>query len=263
MSDAPKQLPLDFADCTWSDLDERTRSDAVIILPVGSTEAHGPHLPLSTDVVISNAMAREAARRLRNDRRLAFVLPAVAYSVTEFARDFAGSISLRRETARALLEDIFRSLVAQGFGRICVANSHLEPGHVDTIVRAIESIKDETGVAIAFPDKRRRRWSTLLTEEFRSGACHAGQYEGSIVLAERPDLVRDDVRASLPYVDASLSTAIREGKSSFREAGGDLAYFGRPSEATADEGAATIAILATMLIAAIDETFPSDNGIRD
>jgi len=263
MSEHFDTLPIQFAECTWTDFDDAARQSAILILPVGSTEAHGPHLPLSTDVVISDAMAREAARELRAAGRLAFVLPAIAYSVTEFARDFTGSISIRPETARALAEDIFRSLLAQGFRRICVANSQLEPGHVDSIVAAIQSVSNDTGVQIAFPDKRRRRWASLLTEEFRSGACHAGQYEGSIVLNQRPDLVREAVRGGLPKVDVNLATAIREGKSSFVEIGGDQAYFGSPSAASAEEGARTIAILAEILITSIHETFELPDVVRD
>jgi creatinine amidohydrolase len=90
-----------------------------------------------------------------------------------------------------------------------------------------------------------------LTEEFQSGACHAGRYEGSIVMAERADLVRESVRRGLPANPASLSTAIREGKRTFEEAGGARAYFGWPADATAEEGRATIAALGAILADAV------------
>ena len=128
---------------------------------------------------------------------------------------------------------------------------------------AAAAVHAETGVAIAFPDKRRRRWSERLTDEFRSGACHAGQYETSLVLADRPDLVDDEARATLEPVEASLSTAIRDGKSTFRDAGGERAYFGRPADATPEEGAATFEALADMLVASIEETYHLGDRLRN
>ncbi|MGA0870338.1 MAG: creatininase family protein, partial [Planctomycetota bacterium] len=109
---------------------------------------------------------------------------------------------------------------------------------------------------LIYPDLTRRPWAQRLTDEFKSGACHAGQFEGSIVLAERPDLVRDAIRAELPPNPVSLSVAIRDGKQSFEEAGGDRAYFGIPAAATAAEGERTITelgmILAEAVLAQID-----------
>ena len=70
-------------------------------------------------------------------------------------------------------------------------------------------------------------------------------------MARAPELVRDEVRRSLPPNPASLSAAIREGKRTFREAGGPRAYFGAPAEATAEEGESTIQLLGTMLEEAV------------
>ena len=100
---------------------------------------------------------------------------------------------------------------------------------------------------VACPDLSRKPWAPRLTEEFRSGACHAGRYESSIVLAERPELVREDVRPGLAPVPASLATAIRDGRHTFEEAGGARAYFGWPADATADEGRSTIGTLGDIL----------------
>jgi creatinine amidohydrolase len=250
-----RELPLRFSECTWEEVDALPRDRCVLILPVGSTEPHGPHLPLATDVVISEGMADRAARLLRERDVPALVLPPIAYSVTDFAEGFAGGVSLRFETARDVIADVLAGLGRQGFRRFAVANSHLEPRHVESIAAAIEA----SGIAVAFPDKRRRRWAEALTDEFRSGACHAGQYETSLVLAERPDLVHDDLREGLPPVEASLSAAIRDGKQTFLEAGGDRAYFGYPASASADEGEATYAVLARMLVTSVEETY----GLRD
>jgi creatinine amidohydrolase len=255
------ELPLRFAECTWTDLDALDRASAVLLLPVGSTEAHGPHLPLATDAIISEEMALRAARSLRARGLTALVLPTIAYAVTEFAGSFAGSLSIRPETASAVIEDVCRSAVAQGFARISIANSHLEPDHVATITRAAAAVRDATGVAVSFPDKRRRRWASMLTEEFRSGACHAGSYESSVVMCARPELVREATRLALRPVEISLSDAIRDGKRTFAEIGGDRAYFGRPADASAAEGDATLDKLASMLVADLEETYGLADGV--
>lgn len=86
-----------------------------------------------------------------------------------------------------------------------------------------------------------------MTEEFQSGACHAGQYESSVILAQCPELVRNEIRRSLAPNPASLSQAIREGKHTFDEAGGPRAYFGNPAQASTEEGRRVIDILGGIL----------------
>jgi creatinine amidohydrolase len=238
---------------TWKEAQEAIGRGAVMILPVGSTEAHGPHLPLATDVIISEEMSRRAARKLQEQGIAAFVLPPIAYSVTDFSSDFAGTISIRKETATALIRDICVSLYQQGARLVAIANSHLEPEHVASINDAIEQVKRETGRAVAFPDKRRRRWAATLTAEFRRGDCHAGSYETSLVMAARPELVREDVRRELERVPISIAEKIRDGARTFKEAGGEEAYFGNPNEATRAEGEASYEALAAMLVTSVIE----------
>jgi creatinine amidohydrolase len=246
---------LQFARYSWTELRELLAREprCALILPVGSTEAHGPHLPLSTDVIIAEETARRAAQRLIERHETALVLPAVSYSVTDFSADFPGSISIRAETATALVRDIFVSLIAQGFRRLAIANAHLEPAHIATLRRAVEEVRAGTGIEVAFPDVTRRRWAILLTEEFQSGACHAGQYETSLVWRAHPELVREEVRSKLEPKLISLSQAIRNGARRFTEIGGDEAYFGTPAAASAEEGERTFEVLAGMIVTALDE----------
>ncbi|MGE0128136.1 MAG: creatininase family protein [Blastocatellales bacterium] len=242
-----------FAHRTWTELRDLLSQPCALILPVGSTEAHGPHLPLSADVIIAEEMASRAARMLQARTETALVLPALAYGVTDFSEGFVGSVSIRAETAIALIQDILLSLIKQGFRRIAIANAHLEPAHIATLRAACETIKAEVGVEIAFPDVTRRRWAQMLTDEFQSGACHAGQYESSLVLNARPELVREEIRLALEPKLISLSQAIRAGARNFVEIGGDQAYFGNPAAATAEEGDRTFDILAGMIVTSLDE----------
>lgn len=242
-----------FQNQTWRETSEAIARGVVVILPVGSTEAHGPHLPLATDVIISEEMSLRAAAKLSARGVETLVLPAISYSVTDFSADFAGTISIRKETAVALIHDICVSLYQQDARLIVIANSHLEPEHVASINEAIETVKQETGRAVVFPDKRRRRWAETLTEEFRRGDCHAGSYETSLVMAARPELVREDIRRSLERVPISIAEKIKEGASTFREAGGTEAYFGDPRAASREEGEAMYEALSDMVFTAVIE----------
>src|SRR2546426_531891 len=233
---------LDLAHLTWEEVRDLDRTKAVAILPVGAVEAHGPHLPLATDVIIADTMGRLAARGYD-----AVMLPALTYTAAEFAAGFPGTVSLRPATVTALLVDLARSLARHGLRVLAVANAHLDPAHLAAIEAAAAQTEPETGARIVFPDVTRKPWAPRLTEEFRSGACHAGQYESSIVLAVRPELVRQAIRRSLPANPRSLSVAVRSGETSFEAAGGPRAYFGSPADAGADEGTRTIEVLGAIL----------------
>lgn len=247
----------EFQNLTWKEAREALGRGVVAILPIGSTEAHGPHLPLATDVIISEEMSLRAAAKLQGQGIEALVLPAISYSVTDFSSDFSGTISINKVTAAALIHDICVSLYAQGARLVAIANSHLEPEHVASINEAIEMVKQETGRAVAFPDKRRRRWAEKLTEEFRRGDCHAGSYETSLVMAARPELVREDIRQALDRVPISIAEKIKEGARNFTEAGGAEAYFGDPRAASREEGEAMYQALSDMIVAAVMETLVS------
>ncbi len=104
---------------------------------------------------------------------------------------------------------------------------------------------------IVFPDLTRKPWGSRLGDEFRSGACHAGQFESSIVLSERPAAVREALRRALAPNPRSLSDAIRAGKQTFEQAGGPRAYFGDPAAASADEGSRLVETLGAILEEAV------------
>jgi creatinine amidohydrolase len=242
-------LPL--AAMTWEEARDAAGPGSVGILPVGAVEAHGPHLPLETDVIIAQAMARSGATRLAARGMRVVILPPLTYTTAGFARGFAGTLSLRPETVTATVLDIAGGLTWHGFGVLAIANAHLDPMHLASLEAAVIAIRRELGLAVAFPNLAAKPWSLRLSDEFKSGACHAGQFETSIVLAEHPRLVREAIMAALPPNPVSLSRAIRDGKVSFEEAGGERAYFGFPAQATPEEGRATIELLGAILDEAV------------
>src|SRR5258705_5910392 len=96
---------------SWEDI-QNNKPD-VVLLPVGSTEAHGPHLPLSTDSIISSEMALRAAAELKLAKVSVLILPCLDYAITDFSKDFPGTISIRKETFQNLLRDIADNLAEQ------------------------------------------------------------------------------------------------------------------------------------------------------
>ena len=240
-----------LAAMTWEEARDAAGPGSVAILPVGAIEAHGPHLPLETDVIIAQAMARTGAARLAARGLRVLVLPPLTYTSAGFARGFAGTLSLRPETVVATVVDIADSLRQHGYTVLAIANAHLDPDHLASIEAAVSQIRGGLRLRVAFPNLVIKPWALRLSDEFKSGACHAGQFETSIVLAERPDLVREATMAALPPNPVSLSRAIREGKMEFMEAGGPRAYFGYPARATAEEGRATIEALGAILDEAV------------
>jgi len=243
----------DLSAMTWYEVRDLDRARAVAVLPVGAIEAHGPHLALSTDVVIAEGMARAAAARIAARGFEAVFLPALSYTAAPFGAAFAGTLSMTPATVTALVVDLARELTRHGFAALAIANAHLDPAHLGSLEAAVTRAHSEQLLPIAFPNLTQKSLALRLTEEFRSGACHAGRYEGSIMMAERPELVRDDLALALAPNPASLSAAIRDGRQTFVEAGGPDAYFGAPAEASAEEGRATVAILGEILAEAVAE----------
>ena len=254
-----------WARATWTDLarvdrevaapgapsSRRLRSGVAAVLPVGAVEAHGPHLPLATDVIIARAAADAAVSGLRHLGLHPMVLPPLAYTAAPFAADFPGTISVRPSTVAALVRDVAASLARQGAELLVLANAHLDPAHLAALHEAAAEAVPSGGdraMPVVFPDITRKPWATRLTPEFRSGACHAGRYESSVVMASAPELVRDEARRRLPPRDVSLPAAARRGAATFDEAGARDAYCGDPAAATSAEGRATIEVLGQIMV---------------
>lgn len=138
-----------FANQSWLKIQDLLQSNkkVVLLLPLGTTEPHGPHAPLATDLLISLGMCERAVLKLKSDPELeVLILPPVGYSVTNYASRFPGAITISNETIENLIVDICKSLIKQGFNNIFLVNNHFEPEHIQSIYKSIKLIKTETGV---------------------------------------------------------------------------------------------------------------------
>ena len=217
----------------------------VVLLPVGSVEPHGPHLSLVTDTEISLGAAERAAVELRGHALEVAIAPPVAYGVTDCAAGFPGAVSIPAPVLTAYLGAVVDGFLASGAAHVCLVNNHLEPAH-DAAVRGVQTGRPPARVSVACP--LTRTWARTLSDEFKSGACHAGRYETSLVLARDPALVDETARAALPEVPISLSDQLRAGVTTFSAMGLDRAYAGAPAAATAREGEELFERLAAMVV---------------
>jgi creatinine amidohydrolase len=236
----------DFSELTTVELDALASEGRVpvLLLPIGAIEPHGPHAPLGTDVLIATAICERAARALADQDRLrALVLPAIPFGVTRYAAAFRGALSITAQTLSALIADVRESLAADGFRHVVIVNHHFEPEHIEALRSA----------GLPFFDITRRARASRLTDEFRRGSCHAGSYETSLVLAERPELIDADAAAALPAYEVNMPAAIADGRTDFLAMGMERAYCGAPADASVAEGEETYAVLVEMLIELVRE----------
>ncbi len=242
-----------MSDMTWTEVDEALKDRPVALVPVGSVEAHGPHLPLDTDTLIATEVARRGAKKLFAQSIRALILPPVVFTVADFGADFAGTLSLPAETAKALLRDVCLA-AAKRFRCVALVNIHHEPAHMECARKAVEEAT-AAGASVCLIDFTRKRWAQMLGEAFLKGD-HAGAWETSLVMAAAPERVRERERVSLAPIEG-LMPALKRGAKTFLEAGGEDAFFGDPTTASAEEGESAYEILGKVLSVTVMEQLGS------
>jgi len=227
------------------------KKGVIALVPVGSTEPHGPHLGLGTDVVISAAACLRAAELLdKRGTMIGVIAPAISYGVTECATGFAGAVSIPAAVLTQYIAAVCDGLLASGIRHVCLVNNHLEPAH-DAAVRAVLEGREKK-VSVACP--LTKKWARTLSAEFKSGQCHAGRYETSILMAAAPELVVEPLRVRLPAVPISLSEQLAAGVMTFEQMGLQTAYAGDPASASIEEGEQLIQKLGEMVVGEILES---------
>lgn len=247
--------PTYLASLTWPEA-SAALNGAVVFLPVGAIEAHGPHLPLDTDIIIARETSARAAKLVGGP---AVVLPEISYGVSFVGTCFSGTTPVPPDALMRMVNEIIVTLLDYGAESAVIVNAHLEPAHIQALADARERSMHVTQKPVAFADLRQERWSKRLSAEFVAGMRHAGSYETSLVLAAQPDAVRREFLSGLEPVMIDLPAALQSGARTFAEAGGTLGYFGNPRDASAEEGDRLFDILAAIMIDALEEA-TRENG---
>ena len=223
-----------------------------VIITIGSTEQHGLHLPLGTDAIMGEALGQRVAHAL-GDTLLA---PGMRIGCSEHHMDFAGSLTLSRQTFIGVVGDICRSLARHGFRHIVLLPTH--GGNFAPLAKAVEAIRPElSGVnLIAFTDLM-----AFMDEIFQTGkarkvtpeqaGAHAGEFETSIMLYLRPDLVAID-KAQPGYVGDQLRIAPLVFEKGFRAVTAN-GVLGDPRDASAANGEAYMAAITDLLVGYINK----------
>lgn len=235
---------LDLVDVPWTRVAELAARERgfLALLPLGAIEAHGPHLPFDTDTRIAVHLARLVAERLEREGLPALVAPPMQETAATFAASFPGTVSIDPALETRLLVERARALAAVGASRVVLVNVHFDPAHVRAVKDAVGEIAKH-GVDVAWPDFTRRENVARIGGEFATGACHAGEFETSLLLVAAPHLV-ESRHLALPARDVNLAQAIRDGKRSFAELGLTEAYCGHPATASREEGERLYDVLA-------------------
>ncbi len=173
---------------------ERLSREVPVLIPFGSVEEHGAHLPLATDVYTIYRVAELAARRTP-----LLVAPPVYYGLCRSTSDHPGTISLRGETLRALVLDLLRAFHRQGFELFLLVSGHAGGTHMAFILDAAEAFLAEhprVRVAVASILDLLRDYARDLIET--PGDSHAGEWETALIKYFYPELVKGEGQAEYP-----------------------------------------------------------------
>lgn len=230
------------------ELRERARRDAMVIVPVGSLEQHGPHLPVEVDSVLGEATAQRTAEIIAKTEPV-LVLPMLWTGVSEHHMTFGGTITLDLEAFYATIRCICQSLVRHGFRRIVLWNSH---GGNDNALRVCA---DELTPRLGVPIIQFTYWyaaaeaiaEILKTQDVLLHACEA---ETSMMMALRPELVAEN---RIPLAKTNSTPDIKDlvggGVYRWRTLGAmsSSGVRGNPEAASAAKGEQLLAAIAEQI----------------
>ncbi len=249
-----------LSEMTQMEIAEAIAAGRPVILPVGATEAHGPHMPVDTDTHQAEHIAVMLAERLG-----ALVAPPVAYGVSMTFEHFPGTISLSIPTFQAMLYEIGAALIRQGFGHLILLNGNRPSGTANDqvarhLIDTLDGDHDFKVSAVSYWEPAAGQIHAMR-KSVEGGMGHGCEMETSFQLAVRPELVKMERLANATWGPVGWdlvapTNPTRTYTRRPRPAAGHAAIFGDPTKASAEMGHATIAAV----IDALEETFRNLSG---
>ncbi len=230
----------DWADLTMPGIEALAQQTQTVILPLGSLEEHGPHLPLGTDTFHALEVARRVARV-----RAVVVAPPLFYGMCRSTREHSGTVSISGDALRALLLDVGREFCRQGFRNLVFVSGHAGGTHISAIVETAERLLAELPQVRVAVVNLLEVLREVLSERpdlvQTRGDSHAGEVETAIMLAAHPDLVKG--RAPEEWPRFPKYVLVRDKRRYWP--GG---VWGNPAAASASQGEAILAAETDVLI---------------
>ena len=221
------QSCLNAATATWPECRDFLKRHPYAILPLGATEQHGPHLPQNTDTILAEALAMRVA-----EGSAGAVLPALPIGYSWVWRDYPGSLTFSFDTFRAALKDIARNMDRHGCRALMLLSAHgANPSPIKYTIRELADETEMKLLNIFYPDL-----TSIIADAdsipWKPMNFHAEEFETSLMLHLRPDLVRMDraVREYPPYSSDYDISNLPMGALS------ESGVFGDPTTATAEKG---------------------------
>ena len=238
MTQAAQPVEVEWRKLRADQLRERARQDAMVILPIGSLEQHGPHLPVEVDSMLGETVALRTARLVAERGQPVLVLPVLWTGLSEHHMSFGGTISLDLPAFSAMVEGVVRAAHRHGFRRIVLLNGH--GGNEN----ALRCLTDELTPKLGIPIVQFTYWYAASEAigailETQAGLSHACEAETSMMMAVRPELVAED---RIPMAKANrtpdVSDIVGGGVYRWRSIGAmsSSGVIGNPEAASAAKG---------------------------
>ncbi|MBI3409402.1 MAG: creatininase family protein [Planctomycetes bacterium] len=192
-----------FHEMTWPDIRQLPRDKTLVLVPIAACEQHGPHLPTFTDTILVTGVAEGVERRVP-ERVL--LLPTLWFGASHHHLRFGATLSANVDTHVDMLCDLVEPLLGDGFERLLILNGH--GGNIDTMQLALRRMQPrfhgKQMTAASYWDLAGKELAALA-EGARKNMGHACEFETSMVMALRPDLVRKEkIEDDPPLADPML-----------------------------------------------------------
>ena len=229
---------------SWPEIEAGLKQTRTVILPVGATEEHGPHLPTITDTIQAMEVARAVA-----DKKNVFLAPPLHYGVCRSTRGFPGTITVSHDALRAFVKDLLISFTDSGFAKVMILTGHAGGQHMAALEEACQMAVEE----------RDFRVSLVSLFDFIDASAvqtphdgHAGEMETSLMMVIRKDLVKGKPAEHFPKRPRFLIMK------NVRHLMGN-GVMGNPEPATPEKGKAFFDMAVTGVMGALEE-LESDFG---